>query len=148
MQDPDANILQIHFTSNQGEDDICIRISMTANSISQRLEATELYCCKGINSNRQPYWLQNKVWGKGDRGLEIRSAIILPFFSVLFLSMVQQKFVGAEYIHKICWPLRTRRRFPFSTKIRRVDWYSVSEQPTVFIFRVVENPFEITFYLM
>jgi hypothetical protein len=115
---------------------------MTDNSISQRLGATQLYCCKGINSNRQAYWLQNKVWGKGDRGLEIRSAIILSFFSVLFLSMVQQKFVGAECIHEICWPLRTRRRIPSSAKIRRVEWYiskSVLEQPNVFIFRVVEN---------
>jgi hypothetical protein len=55
IYDPESNILYIHFTSNQGGDDICIRISITDNSISQRLEATELSCYKGINSNRQPY---------------------------------------------------------------------------------------------
>ena len=59
--------------------------------------------------------------------------------------MVKQKFVGAEYIHEICWPLRTRRRrrIASSKKIRHVDWYiskSVSEIPTIFIFRIVENP--------
>lgn len=98
-------------------------MSITDNSINQQLGATELYCCKGINSNIAALLIADQGMGQGDRGLEIRSAIILSFFSVLFISMVQQKFVGAGYIHEICWTLRTRSRIPSSTKIRRVDWY-------------------------